>query len=71
MTGPGRLAILARMDPLSIETLRTIAKSQGLDLSDAELGGLLPLVQAGHALMQSLEAVALDDVEPTSQYRMF
>ena len=36
-------------DPLTLDTLRTLARARGLDLSDAELAGLLPLVEAGRA----------------------
>jgi len=58
------------MEPLTTDTLRTLAKTQGLELTDAELAGLLPLVQAGRALMESLAGIPLADVEPSSQYRM-
>ena len=63
-------AIHARMEPLTLDTLRTLAKAQGLDLRDGELAGLLPLVQAGRAMMDSLAGIPLADVEPSSQYRM-
>ena len=58
------------MEPLTIDTLRALAQAQGLDLTDAELGGLLPLVQAGRSMMESLREVPLIDVEPSSQYRI-
>ncbi len=58
------------MEPLTIDTLRTLAKAQGLDLTDRELAGLLPLVQAGRSMMDSLRDVPLGDVEPASQYRI-
>ncbi|HEV8437988.1 MAG TPA: hypothetical protein VGT40_07835 [Methylomirabilota bacterium] len=58
------------MPSLTIDALRTLATRQGLDLTDEELAGLLPLVQAGQAMMESLRALPLADVEPSSQYRM-
>jgi len=59
------------MDPLTTDMLRTLAQVQGLVLTDEELAGLLPLVQAGRALMESLAGIPLGEVEPSSQYRMF
>jgi hypothetical protein len=58
------------MEDLTIETLRTMARVQGLEPSDEDLAAVLPLVLAGHRLMDSLAALPLDDVEPTSQYRI-
>jgi hypothetical protein len=57
------------MEPLTIDALRTLAKAQGLDLSDDELRGVLPLVQAGRTMMDSVRDVPRD-VEPASQYRI-
>ncbi len=59
------------MENLTIETLRTSARAQGLELSDEDLAAVLPLVQAGRGMMESLAAVPLDDVEPSSQFRIF
>ncbi|HET7875054.1 MAG TPA: hypothetical protein VFN71_05970 [Methylomirabilota bacterium] len=58
------------MEKLTLDALRTLARAQGLDLTDQELQGLLPLVQAGRDLMAALPALPLD-LEPTSQYRIF
>ena len=58
------------MEPLTTEALRTLATAQGLELTDEELAGLLPLVQAGRAMMESLAGIPLADVEPSSQYRI-
>jgi Asp-tRNA(Asn)/Glu-tRNA(Gln) amidotransferase C subunit len=55
---------------LTKETLRVLAQAQGFALSDADLDGLLPLVQAVRAMMDELAAVPLEDVEPTSLYHM-
>jgi len=59
------------MEPLTLGTLRTLALSQDLDLSEDELTGLLPLVQAGRAMMAALPSEALRDIEPACQYRLF
>ena len=56
--------------PLTKDMLRALAQAQGLALSESDLDGLLPLVQAGRALMDELAAAPLDDVEPTSLYQM-
>lgn len=58
------------MEPLTLDALRVMALVQGLALSDAELSRLLPLVQAGRAALDALDGLALDDVEPSSQYRV-
>ncbi len=64
MSEPGPAA------PLTKETLRVLAQAQGFGLSDADLDGLLPLVQAVRAMMHELAAVPLEDVEPTALYQM-
>jgi hypothetical protein len=56
---------------LDKDTLRALARAQGLDVGEAELEGLLPLVQATRALVDELGAAPLDDVEPTALYQMF
>ena len=58
------------MTPLTLDELRALARAQGLDLSDRELSGLLPLVQAGRDQLAGLDAVLDGEVEPTSQYRL-
>jgi Asp-tRNA(Asn)/Glu-tRNA(Gln) amidotransferase C subunit len=58
------------MKPLTIDALRALARAQGLELSEAELAGLLPAVQAGRQMLSALDAVPLGDVEPTVQYRV-
>ena len=57
------------MEPLTLDTLRVLAEAQGLDLTDEELAGLLPLVQASRSMMDSLRGVSLE-IEPSSQYRI-
>jgi hypothetical protein len=58
------------MENLTIDTLRTLARAQGLEPSDEDLAAVLPLVQAGRAMMESLAAISLGEIEPTSQYRI-
>jgi Asp-tRNA(Asn)/Glu-tRNA(Gln) amidotransferase C subunit len=55
---------------LDQEALRSLARAQGLHLSEAELEGLLPLVQATRALLEELAPAPLDDVEPTALYHV-
>jgi len=60
------------MEPLTLtlDILRAMASAQGLALSDADLERLLPLVQAGRAALGALDGLAVDDIEPSSQFRM-
>ena len=59
-----------RMEKLSVDSLRTLARAQGLELTDAELAGLLPLVKAGRAGLAAIRDIPLE-TEPASQYRIF
>jgi hypothetical protein len=58
------------MELLALDTLRAMARAQGLALSDADFERLLPLVQAGRTAMSALDGLALGEVEPSSQYRV-
>ena len=58
------------MSTLTLDDLRALARAQRLDLSDEDLAGLLPLVQAGRELMAGLDAAVGADVEPASQYHL-
>jgi hypothetical protein len=62
--------MLPAMEPLTLEMLRTMARAQGLTLTDRELESLLPLVQAGRALLGALPPLP-PDAEPALQYRLF
>ena len=53
----------------TLDTLRVLAKAQGLDLTDDELAGLLPLVNANRSLMDSLRGLPVE-AEPSSQFRI-
>jgi hypothetical protein len=58
------------MKVLTIDVLRRMAETRGLDLTEAELEGLLPLVQAARALIDAIEIPAGSETEPASQYRI-
>ena len=58
------------MDALTADHLAALARERGMSLTPAEIQGLLPLVQAGHAMMATVEGVDLTAAEPASQYRM-
>ena len=55
---------------LDRDALRSLARAQGLPLSEAELERLLPLVQATRALLEELATAPLDEVEPTALYHV-
>lgn len=54
---------------LTVDTLRTLARAQGLELSDGELATLLPLVEAGRNGLAAIRDIP-PDTEPASQYRI-
>ncbi len=58
------------MEPLTIDTMRAGARLQGFDWSDEELEAIRPSVDAGLALLATLEALPLAALEPTIQYRI-
>jgi len=64
------MAATASPPPITRDTLAALARAQGLTLSEADLDGLLPLVQATRALLDELAAAPLGDVEPTALYHM-
>jgi Asp-tRNA(Asn)/Glu-tRNA(Gln) amidotransferase C subunit len=57
-------------DALDLETLRRVARVAGFAWSDAELEAIRPAVQASLRLLATLDALPLDTVEPTTQYRI-
>jgi hypothetical protein len=59
----------APMEKLTVDSLRTLARAQGLELSDAELASLLPLVEAGRNSLAAIRDIPLE-IEPASQYRI-
>jgi len=58
------------MEKLTVDMLRTLAKAQGLELTDAELTALLPLVEAGRSGLAAIRDIPIG-IEPASQYRIF
>lgn len=64
------MSATASPSPITKDALRALAQAQGLTLSEADLDGLLPLVQATRALLDEMAAAPLDDVEPTALYHM-
>lgn len=56
--------------PIDLETLRRAARLAGFDWPDGELEAIRPMVEASLRLLASLEALPLDAVEPTTQYRI-
>ena len=54
------------MEALTTDALRRMAEARGLALTDAELEGLLPLVQAARAMIDAIEIPAGSETEPAS-----
>jgi len=59
----------APMEKLTVNALRTLAEAQGLQLTDAELTALLPLVEAGRSGLAAIRDIP-PETEPASQYRI-
>ena len=59
----------APMEKLTLDALHTLAKAQGLELSDAELAALLPLVEAGRSGLAAIRDIP-PETEPASQFRI-
>ena len=57
--------------PLDLDALRASARMAGFDWTDTQLEAIRPMVEASLRLLASLDELPLDDVEPTTQYRMF
>jgi hypothetical protein len=58
-------------EPLDLDALRAAARLAGFAWTDAQLEAIRPMVNASLRLLAGLEDLPLDDVEPTTQYRMF
>jgi hypothetical protein len=58
-------------EPIDLDTLRRSALLAGFDWSHAELEAIRPMVEASLRLLAGLETLALEEVEPATQYRMF
>ena len=59
------------MEPVTVESLKRMARLQGYEWSDAEIEAILPQVARGLALVEKLGARSASDPEPAIQYRMF
>jgi hypothetical protein len=66
---PGIMRYPPSMEKLTVDTLRTLAKAQGLDLTDPELAALLPLVEAGRSGLAAVTDIP-PALEPASQFRI-
>jgi hypothetical protein len=66
---PGIMRYPPSMEKLTVDTLRTLAKAQGLDLTDQELAALLPLVEAGRSALAAVTDIP-QALEPASQFRI-
>ena len=66
---PGIMQYSPAMEKLTVDMLRMLAKAQGLELSDAELAALLPLVEAGRNGLAAIHEIPLE-IEPASQFRI-
>jgi hypothetical protein len=62
--------MLARMTASSLDDLRRLVRVAGFEWSDHDLAALLPAFERSVALLRSLDAIALGDVEPTTHYRV-
>jgi len=58
------------MEPLTLDVLRTLAQERGLALTDAELTGLLPLVEASRGMIGALDEILARDDEPSSHFHI-
>jgi Asp-tRNA(Asn)/Glu-tRNA(Gln) amidotransferase C subunit len=57
--------------PIDLDSLRASARLAGFEWTDAELEAIRPMVEASLRLLAGLDELPLDDVEPTTQYRIF
>jgi hypothetical protein len=57
-------------DVFDLATLRGAARVAGFTWTDEELDAIRPAVQASLRLLATLDALPLDAVEPTTQYRI-
>ena len=60
-----------RMESLTVDQLRQVAKFQGYAWTDAEIERLRQQIDRGLALVEKLSALISKEVEPATQYRMF
>lgn len=58
------------MEPISVDTMRTMARLGGFEWSDADLERVRPAVERALAGLLALERLPLADVEAAVQYRV-
>ena len=61
--------MLAPME-IGVETLRRMAALGGFVWTDAELESIRPAVERLLEMLERLESLPLDAIEPTTQYRV-
>ena len=59
------------MEPVTVESLKSMARLQGYEWADAEIEVILPQVARGLALVEKLGTRSASDPEPAIQYRLF
>jgi Asp-tRNA(Asn)/Glu-tRNA(Gln) amidotransferase C subunit len=62
--------MLARMEPIDLETLRRMARLAGFAWSDAELEAVRPTLERTFDMLRQLDSLPLAGVEPTTHYRV-
>jgi Asp-tRNA(Asn)/Glu-tRNA(Gln) amidotransferase C subunit len=60
-----------RMESLTLDQLRQVARFQGYAWTDAEIDRLRQQIERGLGLVEKLGALISREVEPATQYRMF
>ena len=59
------------MAPLSIDAIRTLARLQGFEWTDAEIEEIRPTAEASLTLLERLRTIDLGAADPTIQFRSF
>ena len=57
--------------PIDLVALRASARLAGFEWTDAELEAIRPMVEASLRVLAGLDELPLDEVEPTTHYRIF
>ena len=56
---------------MDLAALRASARLAGFEWTDAELEVIRPMVEASVRVLAGLDELPLDEVEPTTHYRIF
>jgi hypothetical protein len=62
--------ILARMERLGLDAIRTLARLHGFEWTDAEIEAIRPAAEASLAMLARLRAIDLGPADPTTQFRI-